>query len=551
MATLILGAAGAALGAGFGGTVLGLSGAVIGRAIGATIGRSIDQRILGGGSEPVEVGRLDRLRLTGASEGAAIPRIWGRMRVAGQVLWASPFVEHSTSRRAGGKGGSGPKATEYSYSCSLAIGLCAGEILRIGRIWADGNEIEPAALNLRLYHGTEDQLPDPRLEAEIGVGQVPAYRGLAYVVIEDLALSPYGNRVPQLTFEVARAAQGPLIEAEPGLQEAVQAVALIPGTGEYALSTRPISLAGNFLLPGAPVNMNNPSGKTDFAASLAQLQGDLPNCRSVSLVVSWFGDDLRCGACSIRPKVEQLDRDGQEMPWAAGGIVREEAQEITRIDGRSVYGGTPSDQSVIEAIRAMRAAGQEVMFYPFILMEQLAGNGRPDPWTGAEDQPVLPWRGRITTAKSRGHEGTTDRTAGAEAEVAAFFGTCLPSDFSAGQDTVAYGGPEEWGMRRFTLHYAHLCQLAGGVDAFCIGSEMVGLTRIRGAGDSFPAVEAFRRLAEEVKAILGPDCAVSYAADWTEYGGYQADGNIYFPLDPLWADPAVDFIGIDNSVSLT
>ena len=45
MATLLLSAAGAALGSGFGGTVLGLSGAVIGRAVGATIGQAIDRKV--------------------------------------------------------------------------------------------------------------------------------------------------------------------------------------------------------------------------------------------------------------------------------------------------------------------------------------------------------------------------------------------------------------------------------------------------------------------------------------------------------------------------
>jgi hypothetical protein len=69
MATLLLSAAGAALGAGFGGTVLGLSGAVIGRAVGATLGRVIDQRIMGAGSQAVEVGRIDRFRLMGLARG--------------------------------------------------------------------------------------------------------------------------------------------------------------------------------------------------------------------------------------------------------------------------------------------------------------------------------------------------------------------------------------------------------------------------------------------------------------------------------------------------
>ncbi|MBZ4024045.1 hypothetical protein CKO11_16470, partial [Rhodobacter sp. TJ_12] len=74
MATLVLGAAGAALGAGFGGTVLGLSGAVIGRAVGATLGRVIDQRLLGVGGQAVETGRVARLRLSSAAEGEPVGR---------------------------------------------------------------------------------------------------------------------------------------------------------------------------------------------------------------------------------------------------------------------------------------------------------------------------------------------------------------------------------------------------------------------------------------------------------------------------------------------
>jgi hypothetical protein len=386
MATLVFSAVGAALGSGFGGTVLGLSGLVIGRAIGATVGRVIDQKLLGAGSEPVEVGRLDRLRLTGASEGAAIAQIWGRMRIAGQVIWASEFQEHA--RRRGGGKASQPRVTEYSYSISLAVGLCAGTILRVGRIWADGAEIEPGSIALRVYDGSESQLPDPKIEAVEGSGKAPAYRGLAYVVIEDLDLTPFGNRVPQFTFEVMRAAQGPGLEGAAGLDMAVQAVALIPGTGEYALATTPVHLTRG-IGQNASVNVNTPSGIADFAASIEQLSGELPNVSSVSLVVSWFGSDLRCGNCEIRPKVEQNQLDGVGMAWRAGGITRAEAQLVPQPDGRPIYGGTPADASVIEAIRAIRDSGREVMFYPFVLMDQLDGNVLPDPLTGGIGQPAL------------------------------------------------------------------------------------------------------------------------------------------------------------------
>lgn len=547
MATLVFSAVGAAVGAGFGGTVLGLSGAVIGRAVGATLGRVVDQRLLGSGSEPVETGRVDRLRLTGASDGAAIQQVWGRMRIAGQVIWASQFEEHSRRRR-GGKA-SQPAVTDYSYTVSLAIGLCLGEVLKVGRIWADGAEIAPGGLGLRVYTGSEAQLPDPKIEVVEGAGKAPAYRGLAYVVIEDLDLTPYGNRVPQFTFEVVRQAQGPGLDGERTLADTVNGVAMIPGTGEYALATTPVHF-NRGRGRNASTNVNTPSGKTDFSTSLDHLISEFPNCSSVSLVVSWFGGDLRCGSCAVQPKVEQRVFDGVGMPWRAGGIGRADAEEVPKQNNRAIYGGTPADAAVIEAVRAIRAEGREVMFYPFVLMDQLAGNGLPDPW-GNNEQPILPWRGRITTSLAPGMAGSPDRTAAADAEVAAFFGAAAPNDFTIAGEGVGYTGSADWGFRRFILHYAQLCAVAGGVDAFCIGSELRSLTRIRGAGDGFPAVEALRLLAADVRAILGPDCKISYAADWTEYGSYFADGNLYFPLDPLWADPAVDFIGIDNYMPLS
>lgn len=546
MATIILGAVGASVGAGFGGA-LGLGGAVLGRALGATLGQTFDQRLLGAGSAVVESGKVDRFRLTGASEGTALGRVWGRMRVGGQVIWSSSFAEHVSTSGGSGKG-SGPKVSEYTYSVSIAVALCEGEIADVARIWADGVEIGRDALTMRVYTGSEDQLPDPWIEAVEGAGLAPAYRGVAYVVFEDLLLEPYGNRVPQFTFEVLRPAD-PGDDALGGMDRHVRAVAMIPGTGEYALATTPVMFDDG--LGGSEArNINSPAGVADFTASLAQLGRELPRVGSVSLVVSWFGSDLRCGECRVMPKVEQREADGEGMPWRVAGLGRATAERVARIDDRPVYGGTPCDASVVEAIRALNAAGQKVMFYPFILMEQLAGNGLPDPWGGAEQAP-LPWRGRITTAKAPGLAGSTDGTAAAEAEVAAFFGGAAVSDFAISGERVVYSGPGDWTYRRFILHYAHLCALAGGVDAFCIGSEMRGVTAIRGAGNSFPAVAALRVLAAEVKAIL-PGAKISYAADWSEYGGYtDPAGNRWFHLDALWSDPAIDFIGIDNYLPMS
>ncbi|MCB1344730.1 MAG: glycoside hydrolase/phage tail family protein [Rhodobacteraceae bacterium] len=561
MATLLLSAAGAALGANFGGAVLGLSGAVIGRAVGATLGRAIDQRLLGAGSGSVQTAGIQRLQVTGAGEGVALPRLWGRMRVSGHVIWASRFQEiPGRSRRT--KGGLGPTVTEQSrYVVSLAIALCEGEIGGIGRIWAYGDEISRKDLNLRVYSGTMDQAPDPVIEAVEGADAAPAYRGTAYVVIEDLDLAPWGNRLPALSFEVIRAAEA---EGVTTLQDAVQGVAWMPGSGEYALATEPVLLGaggGDAFAPGfsldaatgqAQANVHSPGGLADFPTALQALQAELPKVQSGLLIASWFGDDLRCGACTIRPKVEFASRDGQNQPWSVAGVSRAGAEEVVRLGGDPVYGGTPSDASILQAIAALRDAGQAVVFYPFVLMEQLAGNGLPDPWSDAPDQPALPWRGRITLGKAPGQPGTTDRTAAAAAEVADFFGTAQAADFTVSPGAVVYTGPEEWSYRRFILHYAALCAASGGVEGFCIGSEMRALLQIRGAADSFPAVAQMVDLLHEVRALLGPSVKLVYAADWSEYAGYDAgEGNRYFHLDPLWSDPDLDAIGIDNYMPLS
>jgi len=562
MATILLLAAGGAIGSSIGGGMLGLGSAVIGRAVGASVGQMVDRRIgaigqnvLGSGSGAVEQGRLERLRLTSTGEGTVIPRVFGRTRIAGHVIWSTDFVETVVDRgesTGGGKGSPAVGKTIYSYTISLAFGLCEGEIASVSRIWADGQEVPREALNLRVYKGSEEQLPDPLIEAKEGFGNAPAYRGVAYLVIEDLNLSAFGNRVPQFSFEVIRNESG---KAFGDMAEHVRAVSIIPGTGEYSLATTPVRYEDQ---PGASkfTNAHSYVGQTDFLASLSALNDELPNCRAASLVVSWFGNDLRCGSCKIRPMVERVGRDGVEIPWRAGGLNANAVAAIPESEGRPVYGGTPADDAVIEGIRALRDAGKDVMFYPFILMNQLAGNGLPDPY-GSAEQAALPWRGRITGSIAPGRTGTVDRTGQADAEISMFFGAAQAGDFEVSKDgdrtLIKYSGPDEWSLRRFVLHYAHLCVAAGGVDSFCIASELRGLTQLRGQ-NGFPGVVALRKLAADVRKILGPETAISYAADWSEYFGYapqDGSGDIYFHLDQLWADDNIDFVGIDNYMPLS
>lgn len=547
MATVLLSAAGSALGGSIGGSVLGMSAATIGQAAGAVAGSMIDQAILGAGSAPVEVGRARSLRIMSSTEGAPVPTVWGRMRVAGQVIWATRFLEHvRTSSRGGKAAGGGQRVREYSYTVSFAVGLGEGPIDRIGRVWADGKLMDLVGVNWRLYRGDEEQLPDPKMEAVEGAGNVPAYRGLAYIVFEDLPVGAFGNRIPQINVEVFRSPAAAVEGDETGrpLNELVRAVTLSPGSGEFALDPEPARLvqpAGG----GRFANVNNGEGRSDWAVALDQMEAELPECGAVSLVVSWFGNDLRAGRCRVEPRVETRGR-ATAPAWSVAGLNSLTAAEVSRgIDGRPSYGGTPSDGSVIRAIRDLHERGRSVMLYPFLLMDIPGGNGLPDPYGGAE-QGAFPWRGRITA------EGA-DQTAGIADEVAAFFGTASASDFVVRPGSVVYAGPAEWSWRRCVLHMAALAAAAGGVEAFCIGSEMRGLTTLRSARTDFPAVAQLVALAAEVRALL-PGAKITYAADWSEYFGHQpqdGSGDVLFHLDPLWADQNMDMVGIDDYTPLS
>ncbi|MEM9760908.1 MAG: glycoside hydrolase/phage tail family protein [Pseudomonadota bacterium] len=446
----------------------------------------------------------------------------------------------------------GDDPTEYLYYASFAVALCEGPITGIGRIWADGELLDTAGITWRWYPGDEAQTADPFIATKMGAANTPAYRGTAYVVFEDLPLGNYGNRLPQLSFEVFR----PL--ADPDRAEGLtRAVTMIPASGEFTYATTGIrKVSGGAQIPE---NLNALSDTADMVVALDRLQAMAPKVESVSLVVAWFGNDLRAGECTIRPGVEVSEKTTSLQTWSVNGVSRSAAHLVSRDDqDRPVYGGTPADFAVVQAIQEMKARGLRVTFYQFILMDVPPGNTLPNPYSdnAAEaGQPAFPWRGRITCSPAAGFAGSVDKTATAAAQVVALFGAATPASFSVSGQTVSWTGPSgDWGLRRMVLHYAHLCAAAGGVNAFLIGTEMRGLTTIRSGASAYPTVQAFRDLATDVRSILGAGTAISYAADWSEYFGHQpgdGSGDVFFHLDPLWADGNVDFVGIDNYMPLS
>jgi len=555
MASILLASAGAAIGGSIGGAILGVSAATIGGAIGSFAGSMIDSWIVSSlaPGQRIEGQRLENLTLTTSTEGAVIPRIYGRMRIGGNIIWATDFTETVNATTQGGGKGGGPKVTTtaYLYSASFAVALCEGPFSGIGRIWADGKPLDLSGVTWRIYTGDETQQPDPFIEAKMGIGNAPAYRGTAYVMFEELPLEQFGNRIPQLSFEVFRPVIAP--DTAEGM---VRAVTLIPGTGEFVYATEGISRGSGGT--SASENVHAINAAPDIVAALDQLQAAAPNLESISVVVSWFGTDLRAGNCQIVPGVENTTKVTTPKSWVVNGVARTGAHVISLdATGRTAYGGTPADFAVVQAIQEIKARGLRVTFYPFLLMDIPAGNTLPDPYSdnaATTGQDNYPWRGRITCSPAAGYVGTVDKAAAATTQVSAFFGNALVSDFNISGETVAWIGGTDWGYRRMILHYAHLCAAAGGVDTFLIGSELRGLTTIRDGVATYPTVAAMRQLASDVAGILGASTAISYTADWSEYFGHQpTDGSsdLFYHLDPLWADPDIDFIGIDNYLPLS
>jgi len=202
MAVIAFAAAGAAVGSAFGATALGLT-------VGAMAGSYFNAPEM----PPIEGPRLADLSPQSADYGGAIPKVWGTMRVGAQVIGSSDIIETKHEEEYGGKGGPSYTQTTYTYAVNMAVAISEGEITAVRNIYANGqliwtgdldnvSGIDNAVPNVKIYTGTESQNPDPTLESIYGSGNVPAYRGVAYIVFTNFQLAEYGNSVPQIEVEV-------------------------------------------------------------------------------------------------------------------------------------------------------------------------------------------------------------------------------------------------------------------------------------------------------------------------------------------------------------
>lgn len=220
----------------------------------AVMGASIAGSLLLRGKTQSTANKLNDLRVSSSTFGRGIPLVYGTMRVTGNMFWSTDFrVDHyymtnKGKRVTGAKGAKlekkGKAQEVWDYYANFAMGLCAGPVESVIRIWADNNLIydklnrkdkdDPIVeigfsqgagqgktgakstagkgkgrqgatgrFVFRFYKGGEEQLPDSFMKGKTGADKSPGYRGLCYLFFEDFALKDFGNRTPTITAEVS------------------------------------------------------------------------------------------------------------------------------------------------------------------------------------------------------------------------------------------------------------------------------------------------------------------------------------------------------------
>ncbi|MDP5083247.1 MAG: hypothetical protein NWP61_03275, partial [Rickettsiaceae bacterium] len=376
---------GGSIGKCFGGGIL----STIGRYAGRRLGNYLEHKMLHRTNITHRFTNVkDGFYISKAEYGTAIPLIFGKMRVPGQIIWAGNVrsdrnistttqhfkKQHTTLNK---------HTIALEYYANFAMAICEGEITEIGRVWFDDQVINLGQYNFRLYKGDEEQLADP-LIVSLSESAAPAYRGLAYIVFERLPLADFNDVIPNLSFEITRK---PNIKQEHSVEDLVKAMVMIPGSGEYVYDTiiqkKSVLLPSGAAMSTTILNSHNHYNIANSIHSLNQLQMTCPNIEWVSPVVCWFGNKLDAKDCTIKPAVEFKDVNlSYSEEWLVGGYDRNTAYEITKDNfNNPLYGGSVNDASVVRYLVEIKQRQLNIMFYPMFFL----------------DVPQKPWRGHLTT----------------------------------------------------------------------------------------------------------------------------------------------------------
>lgn len=186
-------------------------GAQAGFAIGSIIGNAVD---------PIEMqgNKLGDSPSQTAAEGGARAIVFGKGCIRATCIIERGGRRVIKQRDSSGGKGSGPTTVNeralWTYAIGLGEAIPGGAILRIWEQEKLVYDVTPGstipadtaafAQRFRFHDGSEDQLPDPAIEAIYSdPTDVPYYRGTAYIVFPQRDLTDFGEAVPTYRVEVA------------------------------------------------------------------------------------------------------------------------------------------------------------------------------------------------------------------------------------------------------------------------------------------------------------------------------------------------------------
>lgn len=150
-----------------------------------------------------------------------VPIVWGKTKVAANVIWYTNFQTHGGS---GGKGGFFASQSGYTYSADVIMALCEGPVTGIGIIWRDQSVYTLADLSLTFFNGSTPQTTWGYLAANDPV-EALSYQGTAYACAASYALGDEAD-IGNHNFEI---------------------IGVLAGTGVNGIDADPAQVINDFL----------------------------------------------------------------------------------------------------------------------------------------------------------------------------------------------------------------------------------------------------------------------------------------------------------------
>jgi len=155
--------------------------------------------IFGGGGKSTTAERLGDLKMSTSSYGHCIPVVYGKARVAVNLIYYANFKSTPHTEKVGKGGGGGTTNTTYTYNADVMLAICEGPV-QIGVIWTDKTATPPRLahkLGLTFKPGDPSQTPWTALPSSKRVG----YGSTAYVAKAQMDLGD-NAAIPNYSFEV-------------------------------------------------------------------------------------------------------------------------------------------------------------------------------------------------------------------------------------------------------------------------------------------------------------------------------------------------------------